>query len=204
MVAGAAFALVYFVQSKGWIYHAIPMVGCASMALAVLFAEEGLPRMVRLLAPAVLAFPLFLAADDQLYPGLPSPDLPGAISGLSSGDTVAFLSTEPALPWSVTLQRGYRYPSRYMGYWMMSAIIRNERLGSPDAQLTALGRQVVAETVQDFRCIPPRRIIVFFLRDPEFASLLAHYRPLGRTSLDVYEMDSPIEALPASGCRDGV
>jgi hypothetical protein len=194
------------------------MLGCASMALAVLFAEDRLPRLLRLLAPALLAFPLFLAADDRLHPGLPSPDLPHAISGLSRGDTVAFLSTEPALPWSVTLQRGYRYPSRYMGYWMMGAIVRNERLGSPDGELTALGRKVVAETVQDFRCIPPRRIIIarprpgdggfdilpFFLRDPEFANLLGHYRSLGRTSLDVYELNSPIPAQPASACRDGV
>jgi hypothetical protein len=117
----------------------------------------------------------------------------------------------------VTLQQGYRYPSRYMGYWMMNAIIRNEYLGSPNPRLTALGRQIVTETVQDYRCAPPRRIIVwrprpgqdafdilpFFLRDPQFRELLSHYRARGRTSLESYDRISPLQP-PDSRCRSGV
>src|SRR5437899_1240369 len=38
-LSGAAFAAVYFVQFKGWIYHSIPMIGCSSLALAALLAE---------------------------------------------------------------------------------------------------------------------------------------------------------------------
>jgi len=216
--AAAGFAVAYFIQAKGWSYHAIPMLGCASLALAMLLAEgSGLPRALRLIAPALLALPLFLAADDELHPALPSPDLLGAAAGLGNGETVAFLSTEPALAWSVTLQHGYRYPSRYMGYWMMNAIIRNEANGSPDPRLTALGRQIVSETVDDFRCAPPARIIVwrprpgqqafdilpFFLRDPDFAELLSHYRARSRTSLETYEQVSPLPP-PRSPCRMGV
>jgi len=218
LVAGAAFAIVYFIQAKGWIYHAIPMIGCASIALALLLAQpDGIPRQLRLLAPALLALPLFLAADDELHPALPSPDLLGAISGLHDGDTVGFVTTEPALPWSVTLQRRYRYPSRYMGYWMMNAIIRNEWLGSPNKRLTALGRQIVTETVEDFRCAPPKRIVVwrplpgdlgfdilpFFLRDPEFGELLSHYRVRSRTHLQTFEQISALPP-PRSPCRPGV
>lgn len=218
MVAATGFAAAYFIQSKGWPYHAIPMLGCGSLALAFLLGEAGaIPRRMRLIVPALLALPLFLAADDELHPALPSPDLLGAISGLNRGDTVAFLTTEPALPWSVTLQQGYRYPSRYMGYWMMNAIIRNEYLGSPNPRLTALGRQIVTETVQDYRCAPPRRIIVwrprpgqdafdilpFFLRDPQFRELLSHYRVRGRTSLESYDRVSPLPP-PGSRCRSGV
>jgi hypothetical protein len=218
MVAASGFAAAYFIQAKGWPYHAIPMLGCGSLALAFLFTEpQGLPRRMRLIVPALLALPLFLAADDELHPALPSPDLLGATSGLNRGDSVAFLTTEPALPWSVTLQQGYRFPSRYMGYWMMNAIIRNERLKDPDPQLTALGRQIVTETVQDYRCAPPRRIIVwrprggddgfdilpFFLRDPAFGQLLSHYRVLGRTSLETYEQVSPLPP-PLGQCRSGV
>jgi len=218
LISGAVFAITYFVQAKGWIYHAIPMIGCGSIALALLLAHaDGLPRQLRLLAPALLALPLFLAADDELHPALPSPDLVGALSGLNRGDTVGFLTTEPALPWSVTLQGGYRYPSRYMGYWMMNAIIRNEWLGSPNQRLTALGRQIVSETVDDFRCTPPKRIIVwrpmpgdagfdilpFFLRNPKFAELLSHYRVRSRTHLQTFEQVSPLPA-PRVACRQGV
>jgi len=158
---------------------------------------------------------LFLAADDEMHPALRSPGLVAALSGLNEGDAVGFVATEAALPWSVTLQRGYRYPSRYMGYWMMSAIIRNERQGSPDQRLTALGRQIVTETVEDFRCMPPKRIVVwrprqgehafdilpFFLRDPQFAKLLSHYRVRDRTGLETYEQVSALQ-LPKSGCLD--
>ena len=213
-VASAGFAAAYFIQSKGWAYHAIPLLGCGSIALAYLLTDSrGLPRTVRLLGPALLALPLFFAADYEMHPALPSPDLLGAVSGLNSGDSVGFLTTESAIPWSITLQRGYRYPSRYMGYWMMGAIILNEHRGSPDPRLTALGRQIVANTVEDFRCMPPKRILVwrpepgqhlfdilpFFLRDPEFGKLLSHYRVRGRTSLETYQQVSPLSP-PQSPC----
>ena len=215
-VAAIGFTAAYFIQAKGWAYHAIPMLGCGTVALAYLLSEStGLSAVVRLLGPALLALPLFLAADDEMHPALPSPDLLGAVSGLNRGDSVGFLTTETAIPWSITLQRAYRYPSRYMGYWMMNAIIRNERLANPDPRLTALGRQVATETVEDFRCMPPKRIIVwrprpgqhafdilpFFQLDPEFVELLSHYRVRGRTSLETYEQVSPLSP-PTSSCRD--
>lgn len=215
-VAAGGFAVAYFIQAKGWAYHAIPMLGCGTIALAYLLSESNkLPSLVRLLGPALLALPFFLAADDEMHPALPSPDLLGAISGLNKGDSVGFLTTETAIPWSVTLQRGYRYPSRYMGYWMMNAIIRNERQANPDPRLTFLGRQIVEQTIEDFRCLPPTRIIVwrprpgqhafdilpFFQRDPQFVKLLSHYRARGRTSLETYEHVSPL-APPTSPCRN--
>jgi hypothetical protein len=41
-------------------------------------------------------------------------------------------------------------------------------------------------------------ILGFFLRDPQFAQLLAHYRPIERTSVEVFALESPLE--PAAGC----
>ena len=218
VVAAAGFAAVYFIQSKGWIYHAIPMLGCASLALAALLAQSRAPmRVLRLTAPALLALPLFLTAQEELHPALPGPDIQDAISGLHPGDSVGFLAVETAVPWSVTLQHGFRYPSRYMGYWMLNAVLHNERLGNPDPRLSALGRQIVDETVTDFACAPPKRIIVarprpgdpgfdilpFFLRDPNFAALLSHYRATSRTSAQTYEMASPLTP-PTTGCRTGI
>jgi hypothetical protein len=217
LVAAAGFAAAYFMQAKGWPYHAIPIIGCASLALVVILGAEGAPRLLGLIGPALLAFPLFLAADDEMHPALPSPDLLQAVSGLNHGDSVGFLATEPALAWSISLQQGYRFPSRYMGFWMMNAIVRNEAMGGPDPRLTALGRQIVTETVQDFRCAPPKRIIVwrprpgqqafdilpFFLRDPQFAELLSHYRARSRTSLQTYDQLSPLPP-PRSTCRTGI
>jgi hypothetical protein len=214
-VAAFGFAAAYFIQLKGWAYHAIPLVGCSSLAVAAVLAESLSPlRWLRLIAPALLTLPLALSADEATHPDLPSPDLRGAVVGLRPGDAVGFVTTETAIPWSVTLQGGYRYASRYNGFWMMPAIARNEGSGAPDPGLGRLGRQIVAETVADFTCLPPKRIIVwrsrdrgngsdllpFFLREPDFAALLAHYKVRSRTSLETYELVSPLPR-PTGPCR---
>lgn len=218
LIAAVGFALVYFVQFKGWSYHAIPLIGCASLAIAALLAErDKWASSLRIFAPALLTLPLAVSANEQMHPALPSPDVLNAVEGLKPGDPVGFITTETAIPWSVTLQGQYRYASRYNGFWMMQAIVSNERRGSPDARLVELGRQIVSETVQDFECTPPMRIIVFrprpgetsfdilpfFLREPRFAELLSHYRIRSRTSLETWEIASPLRP-PTGPCRHGI
>jgi hypothetical protein len=97
---------------------------------------------------------------------------------------------------------------------MLNAVVRNEMAGNPDPRLANLGRQVVSETVKDFRCAPPRRIVVprplageagfdilpFFLRDPQFAELLSHYRPISRNSFETYELNFPLAPVSAGAC----
>jgi hypothetical protein len=217
-IAGAGFALVYFVQAKGWFYHAIPLVGCASLALAALVAATtDPPRIFRILSPALLVLPLLFAAQERLHPAEPTPELISSISGLERGDSVGFLAVDNAIPWSVTLQHGFRYPSRYMAFWMLNAIVTNEHSGRHDARLVKLGRQVVSETVEDFRCVPPKAIIVarpgpgergfdilqFFLRDPAFAELMSHYKARTWAGLERYDLVSPLSS-PESPCRTGM
>lgn len=216
LVAAAAFAAVYFIQGKGWTYHAIPLLGCASLALAVaLGSGEPATRATRLAAPAVLALPLLLAFAEARGEPAPGDDLVQAVDGMHAGDSVGFIATDPALAWSIVLQHRVAYPSRYMGFWMMRAVAANEEAGGRDKRLSNLGRQVVAETVADFRCLPPRRIIVarprpgeegfdilpFFNRDPAFRELLAHYRPIERTTVEVFDLQTPYTALPRAMCR---
>jgi hypothetical protein len=218
LVAAIASTIIYFLQSKGWLYHAIPLLGCASLALAALLVEcPAMPASLRVASPALLLLPFALAAQDERNPVLPSPDLNNAISGAKAGDTVGFIALEPAVPWSVTLQHEFRYPSRYIGYWMLHAVVGTELAGRRDPRLAKLGRTVVSQTVDDFRCVPPKWIIIarpragepgfdilpFFLRDPEFARLLSHYRVRSRTSLETYELSSPL-SRPTTACRHGV
>ena len=217
-IATFAYAAIYFIQSKGWTYHNIPLVGCGSLAVAALLAETDPPsRSLRIAAPAMLLLPLILSTAEAARPALPNADLQSAISGLAPGDTVGFLATETAFPWSVTLQKGFRYPSRYMGFWMMGAIVRNENQERRDPRLDALARQIVQETVTDFSCLPPKRIIVsrprpgeqafdifpYFLRDRQFAELMSHYRVRSRTTLVTYDLRTPL-GPPQSSCRKGV
>jgi hypothetical protein len=214
-VAAVGFAGAYFLQAKGWNYHAVPLLGCTAIAFAALLCS-GLrqPRIIALAAPALLCLPFWISAQQVGQDREEEMDVRKAVNGLRAGESVGFIGSDPALGWPVTLQRGFRYPSRYNGFWMMRAVVRNEIAGSPDPRLAELGRQVVRETVLDFRCAPPKRIIVarpkpraesgefdilaFFQRDPDFARLLTHYRPIDRTTVQTFALVSPVAA--GHGC----
>jgi hypothetical protein len=205
VVASVGFAGSYFIQAKGWSYHAVPLAGCAALALATSLTAEQKPRFLTLAAPALLLLPLWSGAQQAIRHEETSPDVLNGVAGLQAGDSVAFIGTDPAFGWPLTLQRSFRYPSRYSSFWMMRAVVRNEAAGQPDLRLAEFGRRAVRETVADFRCDPPKRIIVaratgqfdilaFFTRDPEFADLLAHYRAVQRPSVETFEIASPLEA----------
>jgi hypothetical protein len=213
LVAALGSLAIYFVQSKGWAYHALPLLGCSSLGLAALLVGMGRPpRLVALAAPALLFMPLAIEARAAIRETGHSSDIRRAVAGLQSGEAAGFILVD----WSIAVEQRLQYPSRYMYLWMMQAVVRNEALGGADPRLTQLGRRIVHETVLDYRCLPPRRIIIarpppgsgdfdplpFFLRDPNFAALLAHYKPVERTSVEVYEMVSPVERLtaPAAHC----
>ena len=209
-VAAIGFAIEYFIQAKGWSYHALPMLGCAAIALAATFGTRGNPpRLTLLAAPALLLLPFTIAAEKALKEPESARDVAHAVEGMRTGDTIGFIAADPSFGWHVILQQGFRFPSRYYGYWMMQAVVSNELRGGPDRRLTQLGRLVVRQTIADFECRPPRRIVIarpssaeakdgafdilaFFSRDPEFAALLSHYRPIERTSVEVFERASPV------------
>jgi hypothetical protein len=216
LVAGLAFAATYFIQFKGWPYHTIPMLGCAALALAALLAETANPpRLLRILAPALLTLPLIASANEAMHPTPPNRDALNAVAGLKRGDAVGFLVTDTAIPSSVSLQYGFTNPSRYNGIWMMNAIVGNERQADRNPRIAAFGRKVVVDTAVDFRCRPPKRIVaerprlgtrgfdilVYYDRDPQFTALLSHYRVRSRTSLETYELVKPWAPPPPSACR---
>ena len=207
-ISATGFGAAYFIQAKGWSYHAVPLTGCAAIALAAFLTSPDRSRLVVLTAPALLFLPFWIAAQQARRGDPTAVDVERAVVGLEAGDSVGFIGTDPALGWTVTLQHGFDYPSRYYGFWMMRAVVNNEQAYP---KLAELGRRVVADTVHDFHCAPPRRIVVarpslaaakagefdllaFFLRDPQFAELLAHYRPVQRTSVETFELVSPLPA----------
>ncbi len=215
LIAATGFAIAWWVQHKGWPYHAIAATGCLILALAALLAEawQKLPVAARMVAPAVIFLPLA----QPLMPAPPPPPTLGVdpvLAGLRRGDAVAFVSTEIAIAWPHVWNDGYRYPSRYNAYWMLWAMTPS---GLRDPAVAALGRRIIAETVQDYRCLPPRRIVfqrpvprgdaagdplAFFRRDPAFADLLGHYRLAVRSgAFEGWDLRSPLR--PATNCRRG-
>jgi hypothetical protein len=212
-VAATGFACAYFIQAKGWSYHALPMLGCAAMALAwTVVGGKGAYRLMLLAAPALLLLPFTITAQHAFGQSDSAKDVEHAVNDMRPRETVAFLSADPSFGWNAIPQKDLRFVLRSNGFWMMQAVVANELRGAPDKRLTEIGRRVIGETVQDLECTPPRRIIVkrppagangefdilaFFNRDPRFASVLAHYRPVQRTSIEVFEQVSPLDR-PAS------
>ena len=109
-----------------------------------------------IVAPALLVLPLVASASEATHPTLRNRDALAAVVGLHRGDEVGFLVTDTAIPSMVSLQYGFGNPSRYNGIWMMHAVVGNELKGNRDPRIAAFGRQVVANTVVDFRCTPPK------------------------------------------------
>ena len=209
-VTSLAFTIAYFVQAKGWSYHAVPMLACAVIALAAsLAAGANPPRLILLAAPALLLLPFWLAAQHAQREPASTHDVRQALTGVKAGEAVGLISTDPSFGWPAVLERRLRFPLRYNGFWMMQAIVSNEVHGGKDPRLTTLGRKVTRQTVEDLECTPPRRIVVerptpdaskrgdfdilaFFLRDAQFRALLAHYRPVRRTSVERFDLAVPL------------
>ena len=213
-VAAVGFAGVYFLQAKGWSYHALPLLGCAAIALAwTVIAGGNASRFTLLAAPALLLLPFTIAAQHALREPQSGKDIENAVKSMRAGETVAFVSADPSFGWRVIPEKGLRFVLRSNGFWMIQAIVTNEQRGGADPRLTQLGRRIIRETVEDFECTPPRRIIVkrprprstgefdilaFFQRDPQFAALLSHYHPVERTSVEVFELRTPL--APSAHC----
>jgi len=209
-VAAMGFAISYFVQAKGWTYHAVPMLGCSALALAACLSSGAKPpRLALLAAPALLCLPFTIAVQQAHRRPAFEDDVARAVQGMRAGDSVGFLSVDPSFGWHDVLQRGFRFPTRYMGFWMMQAVVTNQHHRDPDPRVVELGRRVVRDTVADLECTPPRRILIerptaealrrgefdlfpFLMRDPRFAELMGHYRRIGRTSVDLFERASPL------------
>jgi len=222
-IAAVGFVAIYFMQAKGWVYHAIPLEGGAALALAALvLLPLHSPTSLRLIAPALLALPLVVTAQEVAHDAGPERDLLRAISGLKDGDSVGFLTEDTAPPFSVTLQHNFRSASRYNGFWLLRAIASNEARPHPDPRLTAIGREAIHQVTTDFRCIAPHRIVIarpqpgtwnaqsidilpYFQREAGFTELLTHYRRLDlpRSTYEAYERVSEPERPPVSACRQG-
>ncbi len=221
LLAAAGFAAAWLIQNRGWPYHAIPATGALALAAAALLVEawERTGEVVRRVAPAALLLPVALALAPTHAPVTPANDIAPALAGLKPGDPVALISTEGFTAWPAAVDRGFRWSSRYGQYWMLGAIDARAH----DARVAAFGREVARRTAHDYRCLPPLRIVVtrpgradpragaagdplrWFLGEPAFARVFAHYRPWRRHGMfDTYRLARPVAAPDPATCRRAV
>lgn len=220
LVGGAGFVGAWFIQHKGWPYQALPATECFMLALAALIMETktGLNRFARIVAPAVLLLPVpFATMRNDVVP--PEMDLSPALVELRSGDSYALISSEGRTRWPSTDARGLQVVGRYPQFWMLDALSQRPL---PPA-VAAFGRTVTRETAIDFRCAPPKIIVfvqfdrqamprlpnidpeAYFLGQPEFATVMRHYRLSKRGHIfDAYRLVTPLEPIAPQLCRKPV
>jgi len=205
--------LAWLIQFRGFPYHSIPTSGCLMMTLACLVVENrGKMRPLTMVTmPTILLLPIGFTAWYGPFRDDFAPIARPMVAGLGPRDGVAFVNYQAVMSWPSSLYRQADYPSRQYSMWILAAVARD---GGRTPALTRLGRQTVEQTVQDYRCARPARIIFsrervagrdvrsWFAASPAFADLMRHYRYIGsHIVFDVYQLATPLPRLPASACR---
>jgi len=190
VIVAGCFAIAYFLQMKGWLYHAMPVMGALFFAAGMLFVTwqppNGFPFKRLILLSLLVPF-AFMVSPHQDGNKAASEALAGVAS---RGDTVAMFTSKPSRIWPLMEDAGYKWPLRHFAFWMLSAIAKAADQPAPDEDgIAALKRQIWADTVDDIRCNPPKVILIdkapisgrpfdmkaFLTQDPTLAELLSHY-----------------------------
>ena len=219
MVSTLGFGLAWLIQFRGFPYHSIPVSGCLMMALACLVVENG--RMMRpatlVAMPTIILLPLGFTVWYGPFPDDFRPISRAMMTGVGPRESVAFVNYQAVFSWPLSLYRDAPYPSRQYSMWILGAVARDR--GRTPA-LTQLGREVVEQTTQDYRCAQPVRIIFsrmsaggrdvksWFDASPAFVDLMSHYRHFGSylrgpgdVTFDIYQLKARFPKPPASACR---
>jgi hypothetical protein len=224
-MAAAAFCLCYFIQAKGWAYHAEPAIAGAFFAVAVLAADQVRKTSDLLRHPAIiaaLATPLAFAASWGAYVNPQGGRIDELLQGVEPGAPVAMLTANPSNIWPMVVKEGHNWPSRYFSFWMLHSFAGELKdQGRLSGRMAGLADKVRSDTVRDFTCNPPAIIIVddlsnfsvmrstgfdvvdFFEKDPGFGAVFAHYyRRAKHGRFTAYEKSPSWTPTRPSGCRD--
>jgi putative flippase GtrA len=226
ILAAAGFCFSYFVQAKGWTYHAVPATGCLLVAVTVaLQAKSGgaINRLWRAqpYAVAAIALPVVFAIVDGPYRNPNAATLLPELQLAKPGSPVLGLVTNPSRVWPMVDQGGFLWPSRHFTYWMLRAIAMDRAdPASDDPRIVALAERIKRDTIEDMRCNPPEIIAVsiadtvpsfraygfdvlaFFKEDDELRRWLDNYQG-ARVGKEIVLHRKPDWTPPAppTGCR---
>jgi hypothetical protein len=201
-IAGAAYACGYFLQQKGWQYHAVPTTIFLALMMTyyVLRRYERLGAILRHPVPTLAALSFIAVGVGRgPYASQWASDMPSYLAGLKRGDSIMILTADPRRVFPFVEEMDLIWPSRHFAHWMVSAISKAEfaaRFGHPVAPaLQTLSRDIPAQAYEDIICHPPTLILSqifnpgyriapslfrmtdFFRRDPRFRNYLAeNYR----------------------------
>lgn len=203
LVVAFAFALSYFLQRKGWLYHSIPVTGALGVALGLSLVRLDMRKMIAGLP--ILALPFILPIKTGPYFNLLDKEMKPALSTVPRGEAVFVASADPMWAWPAVEERGLVWPSRLYAFWMIPAIAHAEIIGPNPDPLRKLAIEIQNEAALEIRCSRPALIVFerrrnyihqptafnvrdFFLRNEDIRAFLNwNYREMESTpSLYLY------------------
>lgn len=226
LLLAAAFALSYYLQFRGWGYHASPVVACLLLAMLMHLAFRPTVPRLRWSEQLVAAAIIVLATLPQLLAGPYRNDFASGAERLMQrtqpGQNFAMLTTRAVRPWPAVEDKRLNWSLRYFQYWMLPSVANLEAAGLPiEAELEAYLSSVRLETVEDFKCNPPDTLIIdyegieptigfdrarfdilgFFEKEPQFAALMGSYELVEQLGpFATYERSGELPA-PTATCH---
>jgi putative flippase GtrA len=222
LVVALALFIAYYVQAKGFRYHAEPVIAALTMALGTHLTLRSGPVRFRP-APALLALSIGLmllgpALISGPYRNINQRVVDQFLVTLEPGHTIAPLTTRPTLLWPMIATADVRLPLRYYHFWMLDSVAKQEAEGGTlTPQLEAFAETVRQQTVEDMLCNPPDTILIdtftlsstgfsfldFFMKNRDFEDLLHSYEQNGKVGFfDIYERIADLPPPTGIECMD--
>lgn len=218
-ISTIAFAACYFLQQKGWQYHAIPATVCATILMVHCLAiKQDVVRQITLHPAAFFAALLFLLTGIVRgpYNSEWADNMPNYLRDLRPGSSVMIVTADPRRVFPFVDDYKLVWPSRHFAHWMIAAIAHVENGKQQNAmtpELSAMARDIRIMLVEDLRCNPPEiifsqirngsysispkrfRMTDFFRRDPLFRDYLAQNYRLKSTDriFETYVRTTPLK-----------
>lgn len=196
LAAASGFAVSFFVQGKGWTYHAYPMVAlvlmAAGCAIAALDPERPGFNRIRVASVFIVAA-MFVKACLWFDFSVDFTRLTERLAGLVPHPKIMMLcsSDVAALGHPIVRELGGTWVSRQQLFWMREFVDRARKEHTIDAQTTARLDVYVAREraglIEDFKKQPPDVILMdrkgsawerWAHADPELSVLLKSYVPV--------------------------
>lgn len=206
--ASLGFAVAFFMQRKGWGYHAYPMVALSLMALgyAVATMDATYPRVRRLrIAASVVAVAILANACVWFNASVDVRKLEAAVARLGPHPKIMMLGGAATIAHPLVRDVGGTWVSRQEAFLIREIVRRARQEQTFDTASSArLDRYVATERdglVEDFRMSSPDVVLVdnrdsdwgaWAQADPELAELLKSYAWVQRVDgIDILKKVTP-------------
>lgn len=225
-ITGIAFAASYFLQQKGWQYHAIPASVCASLLMIhCLMVQRDIVKSAAAHPAALLAAILFLTTGlgRGAYESEWQKPMAKILAKEKEGSSVMMLTTDPRRVFPFVDDYKLVWPLRHFAHWMVSGMAHAEfgyRGAQKTPELEKLAVEIRQQALEDMKCHPPVLILSqirnngviirpdrfrmtdFFRRDPAFRAYLADNYRLEWTNrvFEAYRRTTPLK-VEGSNCQ---